>query len=94
MVEFSSGVRGMCLNLEADNVGVSIFGNDRLIKEGDTVKRTGQIVDVPVGPVSSVVSLMLSVTPSTARVPSRLLSVAVPPSRPPVSCPVVPSTSP
>jgi len=49
-VEFSSGVRGMCLNLEADNVGVSIFGNDRLIKEGDTVKRTGQIVDVPVGP--------------------------------------------
>src|SRR6202000_197105 len=50
MVEFSSGVRGMCLNLEADNVGVSVFGNDRLIKEGDTVKRTGQIVDVPVGP--------------------------------------------
>ncbi|KAA1129004.1 Alpha subunit of the F1 sector of mitochondrial F1F0 ATP synthase [Puccinia graminis f. sp. tritici] len=50
MVEFSSGVRGMCLNLEADNVGVTIFGSDRLIKEGDTVKRTGQIVDVPVGP--------------------------------------------
>lgn len=38
MVEFSSGVRGMCLNLEAENVGVSIFGNDWLIKEGDTVK--------------------------------------------------------
>ncbi|KAJ4496692.1 P-loop containing nucleoside triphosphate hydrolase protein [Lentinula lateritia] len=50
MVGFSSGVHGMCLSLEADNVGVSIFGNDRLIKEGDTVKRTGQIVDVPVGP--------------------------------------------
>ncbi|KAJ3500583.1 hypothetical protein NMY22_g19214 [Coprinellus aureogranulatus] len=50
MVEFSSGVRGMCLNLEADNVGVTVFGNDRLIKESDTVKRTGQIVDVPVGP--------------------------------------------
>ncbi|GAK67226.1 ATP synthase F1 alpha subunit [Moesziomyces antarcticus] len=50
MVEFSSGVRGMALNLEADNVGVSIFGSDRLIREGDTVKRTGQIVDVPVGP--------------------------------------------
>lgn len=49
-MEFSSGVRGMCLNLEADNVGVTIFGSDRLIKEGDTVKRTGQIVDVPVGP--------------------------------------------
>ncbi|KIM56241.1 hypothetical protein SCLCIDRAFT_133135 [Scleroderma citrinum Foug A] len=40
----------MCLNLEADNVGVSIFGNGRLIKEGDTVKCTSQIVDVPVGP--------------------------------------------
>lgn len=50
MVEFSSGVRGMCLNLEADNVGVSIFGSDRGIREGDTVKRTGQVVDVPVGP--------------------------------------------
>lgn len=49
MVEFSSGVRGMCLNLEADNVGVSILGSDRAIREGDTVKRTGQIVDVPVG---------------------------------------------
>ena len=50
MVEFSSGVRGMALNLEADNVGVSIFGSDRAIREGDTVKRTGQIVEVPVGP--------------------------------------------
>lgn len=50
MVEFASGVQGMCLNLEADNVGVSIFGSDRSIREGDTVKRTGNIVDVPVGP--------------------------------------------
>ncbi|BGP24193.1 ATP synthase subunit alpha [Rhodotorula toruloides] len=50
MVEFASGVRGMCLNLEADNVGVTIFGNDRAIREGDTVKRTGNIVDIPVGP--------------------------------------------
>ncbi|CAG8831897.1 19834_t:CDS:2, partial [Gigaspora margarita] len=41
---------GMALNLEPDNVGIVVFGNDRLIKEGDTVKRTGQIVDVPVGP--------------------------------------------
>ena len=40
----------MCLNLEVDNVGVSIFGNDRLIKGGNTVKRTGEIVDVSVGP--------------------------------------------
>ncbi|KAG9294864.1 hypothetical protein G9A89_003204 [Geosiphon pyriformis] len=50
MVEFSSGVKGMALNLEPDNVGIVVFGSDRLIKEGDTVKRTGQIVDVPVGP--------------------------------------------
>jgi F-type H+-transporting ATPase subunit alpha len=49
MVEFPGGIRGMALNLENDNVGVVIFGNDRDIKEGDTVKRTGSIVDVPVG---------------------------------------------
>ena len=49
MVEFESGVRGMALNLEADNVGIVIFGPDREIKEGQTVKRTGAIVDVPVG---------------------------------------------
>src|ERR687889_960961 len=49
MVEFPGGVRGMALNLETDNVGIVIFGNDRDIKEGDTVKRTGSIVDVPVG---------------------------------------------
>lgn len=63
MVEFSSGmkvsvsatshnivgVQGMALNLEADNVGVVVFGNDKVIKEGDIVKRTGAIVDVPVG---------------------------------------------
>ncbi|MEQ8395898.1 F0F1 ATP synthase subunit alpha [Thalassobaculum sp.] len=49
MVEFPGGVRGMALNLETDNVGIVIFGDDRNIKEGDTVKRTGAIVDVPVG---------------------------------------------
>jgi F-type H+-transporting ATPase subunit alpha len=49
MVEFETGVRGMALNLESDNVGVVIFGSDREIKEGQTVKRTGAIVDVPVG---------------------------------------------
>jgi len=49
MVEFPGGIRGMALNLEHDNVGVVIFGSDRDIKEGDTVKRTGAIVDVPVG---------------------------------------------
>ncbi len=50
MVAFSNGVRGMALNLEVDNVGVVIFGSDRDIREGDTVKRLGAIVDVPVGP--------------------------------------------
>ena len=49
MVEFSDGSKGMALNLENDNVGIVIFGNDRAIKEGDVVKRTGAIVDVPVG---------------------------------------------
>ena len=49
MVEFENGTRGMALNLETDNVGIVIFGADREIKEGQTVKRTGAIVDVPVG---------------------------------------------
>ena len=49
MVEFPGGIKGMALNLESDNVGVVIFGDDRTIKEGDTVKRTGAIVEVPVG---------------------------------------------
>ena len=49
MVEFPGGIKGMALNLETDNVGVVIFGSDSKIKEGDIVKRTGTIVDVPVG---------------------------------------------
>ncbi len=49
MVEFPGKIKGMALNLEEDNVGIVIFGNDREIKEGDVVKRTGQIVEVPVG---------------------------------------------
>jgi F-type H+/Na+-transporting ATPase subunit alpha len=49
MVAFANGVQGMALNLEADNVGVVIFGSDSAIREGDSVKRTGTIVDVPVG---------------------------------------------
>jgi proton translocating ATP synthase F1 alpha subunit len=49
MVEFASGVKGMALHLESDNVGVVLFGNDSAINEGDIVKRTGNIVDVPVG---------------------------------------------
>jgi F-type H+/Na+-transporting ATPase subunit alpha len=49
LVEFPGGIKGMALNLETDNVGIVIFGDDRTIKEGDIVKRTGDIVDVPVG---------------------------------------------
>ncbi len=49
MVEFPGGIKGMALNLERDNVGVVVFGADRGLKEGDTVKRLGTIVDVPVG---------------------------------------------
>src|SRR5688500_3281037 len=49
MVEFDGGVQGMALNLEADNVGVVIFGSDTKIKEGSTARRTGSIVDVPIG---------------------------------------------
>src|ERR1700710_2443278 len=49
MVEFPGGIRGMALNLESDEFGVVSFGDDRSIKEGDLVKRTGAIVDVPVG---------------------------------------------
>lgn len=49
MVKFSSGISGMALNLESDNVGIVVFGNDREIQEGDIVMRTGTIVDVPIG---------------------------------------------
>src|SRR6056297_2609535 len=49
MVEFDGGIKGMALNLESDNVGVVIFGDDRGIKEGDTVKRLDEIVSAPVG---------------------------------------------
>ncbi|KAI9662125.1 MAG: Alpha subunit of the F1 sector of mitochondrial F1F0 ATP synthase [Alyxoria varia] len=49
LVEFASGVKGMCMNLEAAQVGVVLFGSDRLVQEGETVKRTGQIVEVPTG---------------------------------------------
>src|SRR5919106_5648448 len=49
MVEFANGIKGMALNLEADNVGIVIFGSDSEIKEGSSAKRTGSIVDVPIG---------------------------------------------
>ena len=49
MVEFKTGVKGMALNLEADNVGIVVLGNDREIQEGDVVQRTGSIIDIPVG---------------------------------------------
>ena len=47
MSRFASGVKGMCMNLEAGQVGVVLFGSDRLVKEGETVKRTGEIVRLP-----------------------------------------------
>ena len=50
LVEFSSGVKGMALNLEAGQVGIVLFCSDALVKEVETVKRTGKIVDVPTGP--------------------------------------------
>ncbi|NBV06216.1 MAG: F0F1 ATP synthase subunit alpha, partial [Proteobacteria bacterium] len=49
LVEFESGVKGMALNLESDNVGIVVFGEAQTIKEGSSVKRTGKIVEVPVG---------------------------------------------
>ena len=53
LVEFASGVKGMCMNLEAGQVGVVLFGSDRLVKEGETVERTGQIVSIPPDPRQS-----------------------------------------
>ncbi len=67
MVEFPGGIKGMALNLESDNVGVVIFGEDRTIREGDVVKRTGTIVDVPVGKGCSAAWSTASATRSTAR---------------------------
>jgi flagellar biosynthesis/type III secretory pathway ATPase len=104
LVEFASGVKGMALNLEASVTGVVLFGNDRLVTEGETVKRTGQIVDVPVGPemlgrvvdalyVSFFFSPLIAVaTPSTEKAPSRPRSVVVLNSKPLAFFPVVPST--
>merc|ERR1712080_616521 len=87
MVEFSSGLKGMALNLEPDNVGVVVFGNDKLIKEGDVVKRTGAIVDVPVGMelLGRVVDALG--TPSMARAPWEPPKDSGSDSRPPVSSP-------
>ena len=67
MVEFPGGIKGMALNLETDNVGVVIFGVDRTIKEGDTVKRTGAIVEARWARDFWAASLMDSAIPSTAK---------------------------
>ncbi len=67
LVEFPGGIKGMALNLESDNVGVVLFGNDRGIKEGDVAKRTGSIVDTPVGKGCSAAWSTRSATRSTAR---------------------------
>jgi F-type H+-transporting ATPase subunit alpha len=71
MVEFPGGIMGMALNLEVDNVGVVLFGSDRDIKEGDTVKRTGAIVEVPVGKELLGRVVDGSATRSTARARSK-----------------------
>jgi F-type H+-transporting ATPase subunit alpha len=78
MVEFPGGIRGMALNLEADNVGIVIFGSDRDIKEGDTVKRTNSIVDVPPVTRCWAASSTASATRWTARARSRPPSAASP----------------
>jgi hypothetical protein len=85
MVEFPGGIRGMALNLEVDNVGIVIFGSDQDIKEGDTVKRTKSIVDVPAGDGFWAASSTRWATRSTARARSRPPSVVWPTSRPPAS---------
>ncbi len=93
MVEFPGGIRGMALNLEVDNVGIVIFGSDQDIKEGDTVKRTKSIVDVPAGDglLGRVVDGLGN--RSTARVRSRPPSVAWLTSRPRASFPASRCTS-
>jgi F-type H+-transporting ATPase subunit alpha len=82
----------MCLNLKVDNIGVSIFGNDRLIKEGDTVKRTGQIVDVPVGPALLGCVIDALGNPIDGKGPVESAGRRL--SRPPAFSPAVLSTSP
>ena len=64
---FASGVKGMCMNLEAGQVGVVLFGSDRLVKEGETVKRTGEIVSL--GNIAAKVECIL--TGAQGRCPSR-----------------------
>jgi hypothetical protein len=85
MVEFPGGIRGMALNLEVDNVGIVIFGSDQDIKEGDTVKRTKSIVDVPSVTACWAASSTAWATRSTARARSRRPSAAWPTSRRPAS---------
>jgi len=82
-VEFENGVQGMALNLETDNVGVVIFGADRDIMEGQTVKRTGAIVEVPVGRELLAASSTRSAIRSTARGRSTPRSVPASTSRRP-----------
>ncbi len=85
MVEFENGTRGMALNLETDNVGIVIFGADREIKEGQTVKRTRAIVDAPVGKGLLGRVSTRSATRSTARARSRPPNASASTSRRPAS---------
>ena len=81
LVEFESGVKGMALNLEEDNVGVVIFGSDESIKEGDIVKRTDKIVSVPVGKGCWGGSLMRWVSRLTAKARLKQPNTATPKSK-------------
>ena len=85
MVEFPGGIMGMALNLESDNVGVVIFGSDRDIKEGDTVKRTNDIVSVGVGDALLAALSTAWATRSTARARSRATKTGAWRSRRPAS---------
>ena len=93
LVEFENGLSGMTLNLETTMFGIVIFGNDREIKEGQTVKRTSAIVDVPVGKACWAASSMRSAIRSMARARLRRASGAKSKSRRPVSFHAGPCTS-
>ena len=73
MIEFPGGVKGMALNLEQDNVGAVIFGDDRNIKEGDTVKRTKKILEVPIGKSLCLLRLRIPIISSSVLSGSTLL---------------------
>ena len=85
LVEFPGGTSGMVLNLEEDNVGIAVMGETTHVKEGDLVRRTSRIIEVPVGEALSAASSTRSATRSTARARSRRRRPAASSSRRPAS---------